>query len=101
MTIPMNTTFDENKLNALLDKGAFDEARTYIESVFQAPETQKDKVDMAIDYAQIYMRVMTKVNRRYTESLKAAEKTLASLKAEQTKADDIFKAAEIKLSMKK
>ncbi len=92
---------DEQTLESLLERGALDEARAYIDSYFLTPSTPGDKAEAAIDYTHIYMKAMNKINRRHLQSLREIEKLMIDTVGAERKAGDAMQAARLKLSLKK
>ncbi len=92
--------FDSKKLDGLLENGKFAEAKEYINSVFAGPESKNAKVDMAIDYALVYAKILNSIQTDYLKSLNEAVKILQRAKVSENRASDAVKLTKLKSDFK-
>src|SRR3989338_11189095 len=71
-------TLDPKHLESLLEEGKYDEAKKVLEGYFSAELTEEEKGAAYVDFARIYMEVMTKLNKSEEALL---DEEIAQLKA--------------------
>src|SRR3989338_1524189 len=71
-------TLDPKHLEVLLEEGKYGEAKNVLEGYFSTELTEEEKGAAYVDFARIYMEVMTKLNKSEEALL---DEEIAELKA--------------------